>query len=301
MFSKILICSDGSEGALTAARMGARIAQKFHSEALLLHTYDLAVAAYPTFVAGVWELALSPEGMDSYAAEARLALETHTGKIFQEAGVKYEALIERGHPVEIITRLAAERKMDLIVIGSRGLNGLESFLIGSISEGVLHHAHCPVLIVRGAHAPQQAPPLQNILLASDGSEGAGQAASAALEIAQKFKASLSVLNAQDASLFDFGLSPYLPVDSETPTACAEKLLAKITKEVTEQAIEAGVPRSFHQETGNPAEIIVGFANRTEADLIVIGSRGLGTFKSLMLGSVSNRVARHSHRSVLVTR
>ena len=71
MFSKILLCSDGSEGALTAARLGAQIAQKFHSDVLLLHTYDLAIAAYPTFAAGVWELPVSEEGMDSYAEEAR--------------------------------------------------------------------------------------------------------------------------------------------------------------------------------------------------------------------------------------
>ena len=301
MFGKILVCSDGSEGAMTAARMGAQIAQKFHSDVLLLHTYELAAAAYPAFVVGIWELAVSPEGVDSYAQDARVALEAHTGKVFRDAGVAYAALIERGHPVEVITRLAAEREADLIVIGSRGLSGAEAFLIGSVSEGVLHHAHCPVLIVRGAHTPQQAPEWKRIMLASDGSEGACQATAAALEIAQKFHASLSVLNVTDTPSFSYGLSPYLPADSETASTGAAHLLAKITKEVGAESTATGVHRSFHQETGYPAEIIVGFANRNDASLIVIGSRGLGTFKSLVLGSVSNRVARHSHRSVLVTR
>jgi nucleotide-binding universal stress UspA family protein len=301
MFRKVLICSDGSEGALTAARMGAQVAQKFHSDVLLLHTYDLAVAAYPTFEAGVWQLPVMEEGMDSYAEEARLALEEHTGQILKDAGVNYETLLERGHPVETITRLAEQHKADLIVLGSRGLNNVESFLMGCTSEGVLHHAHCPVLIVRGGHAPQQAPELQRILLASDGSEGACQAAAVALQIAQKFAASLSVLNVLDASSLSYKLSPYLPADHETPDSCAEKLLAQITNNVSKDAIQAGVPRSFHQEKGTPAEIIVAFANRTDASLIVIGCRGMGTFKSLLLGSVSNRVAHHSPRSVLVTR
>ena len=301
MFSKIMVCADGSEGAVTAARMGALIAQKFHSDVLLLHTYDLAAAAYPAFVAGIWELAVSPEETDSYAQKARLALEAHTGKILQEAGVPYETLIERGHPMEVITRLAQERKVDLIAIGSQGLSGVEAFLIGSVSEGVLHHAHCPVLIVRGPHVPLQAPALERILLASDGSEGAAQATVVALEIAQKFAASLSVLNVTEAPWLSYGFSPYLPADNETSYNGAARLLGKITEDVSKEAIEAGVPRSFHQETGYPAETIVGFANRTDASLIVIGSRGLGTFKSLVLGSVSNRVARHSHRSVLVTR
>lgn len=301
MFSKILLCSDGSEGALTAARMGAQIAQKFHSDALLIHTYDLAVAAYPTFEAGMWELPVIQAGMDSYAAEARNALEEHTGKIFQEAGVPYESLLERGHPVEAITRVAKQREADLIVMGSRGLSAAPSFLMGSISEGVLHHAHCPVLIVRGDHAPQQAPEWQRILLASDGSQGACQATSAALDIAQKFAASVSVLNVLDAASLSYRLSPYLPTDDDNPRISAEHLLAKITRDVSMDAIQAGVSRSFHQETGNPAEIIVGYANRHDAGLIVVGCRGMGTFQSLLLGSVSNRVAHYSRRSVLVTR
>ena len=301
MFRKILVCSDDSEGALTAARMGAQIARKFHSDVLLLHTYDLTVAVYPLFEAGVWQLPVRQEQMDFYLEEARVTLAAHTGKILQEAGVPYVSLIERGHPVEVITRLAAEREMDLIVIGSRGLSGVEAFLLGSVSEGVLHHAHCPVLLVRGVHALQEAPEWKRILLASDGSEGACQAAGAALEIAQKFAASLDVLNVQDASSLSYRLLPFLPVDSATPTVYAAKLLAKITRDVSEQAIEAGVRCSFHQETGYPAEIIVDFANRCDASLIVIGSRGMGTFKSLVLGSVSNRVARHSRCSVLVTR
>ena len=301
MFKKIMICSDGSEGALTAAQLGAQIAQKFQSDVLLIHTYDLAVAAYPTFEAGIWNLPITEQGMDSYAAEARLALEEHTGQILKDANVSYETRIERGHPVETITRLAQQVNADLIVLGSRGQSDVLAFLMGSVSEGVLHHAHCPVLIVRDGNARGQAQELPRILLASDGSAGACQATTVALEIARKFAASLSVLNVLDASSIAYRLSPYLPSDNENPHTNAERLLTKITNDVSKAAIQAGVPRSFHQETGNPAEIIVRFANRTDTSLIVIGCRGRGTFEALLLGSVSNHVAHYAHRSVLVTR
>lgn len=296
MFSKILVCSDGSEGALTAARMGVQIAQKFGSKALLLHVYDLDVSAY-----GVWELAIPVEGIATYTEKVRRSLEEHTGRIFRDAGIPYETMLEHGHPVQAITHLAARRQVDLIVIGSRGLSDVPAFLLGSISEEVLHHAHCPVLIVRGDNALQQAPAWQRILLASDGSAGALQATDMALEIAQKFGASLSVLNVLDATSLAYKLSPYVPDDNDNPRLRAEHLLAKITNEVSQKAIALGVSRSFHQETGTPAETIVGYADCHDDDLIVIGCRGLGTFKSLLLGSVSNRVAQHSRRSVLVTR
>lgn len=301
MFSKILICSDGSEGALTAARAGARIAQKFGSAVLLVYAYDPAIVAYPAFGGGGWEFAPGQDGIDCEAEETRHNIEEHTGRILREAGLNYATLLECGQAVEAITRVARQQKADLIVLGGRGLSDVQAILMGSVSEGVLHHAHCPVLIVRGDHAPQQAPEWQQVLLASDGSEGADQAAGFAVGIAQKFAASLRVLNVLDGSSLPHGLSPYVAGDTETPYTRAEHLLARITEDVSKAAVAAGVSRSFHQETGHPAEIIVHFTERLNLDLIVLGCRGRGALASLLLGSVSNSVAHQSHRSVLVTR
>ena len=295
MFHKILVCSDGSEGALAAARMSAQIAQRFDSAVLLIHP----------FAGRDWEFAVSREGLDAYAAEARRELEEHTGRIFREAGVKYEALLEYGHPAEAITRVAQQHQTDLIVIG--GPTDMPSFLMDSVSEQVLHQAHCPVLIVRADQEPQKAREWQRLLLASDGSEGSCQATVTAVRIAQHFAAVLCVLNVLDASAFSFSLAPCLNANSENPYSRAEKilaaenLLAKITRDVSTAAVEAGVSCSFHQETGYAAETITGFADRDDTDLIVIGCRGQGTFTSLLPGIVSDRVAHLSRHSVLVTR
>ena len=71
-----------------------------------------------------------------------------TGAVFEKAGIPYRSRRELGHPVDRIVRTADDEQADLIVMGSRGIGGFERLLLGSVSEGVLRHAHCPVLTVR---------------------------------------------------------------------------------------------------------------------------------------------------------
>jgi nucleotide-binding universal stress UspA family protein len=297
MFSKILLCSDGSPGAMTAVRMGAQIAQKFHSTTLLLHSHDPANALYPAVGSRGWEFVAGSQKFDFDYEETQRDVTEQSGKILREGGLKYETVLECRHPVEAITSVAKQDAADLIVMGGRGTSVVPSFLLGSVSEGVLHHAHCPVLIVRG----DASAPLQRILLASDGSEDACQATAIAIAMAHNFGASLRVLNVLDASSLSSSLSPYPCSDSDTPYARAERLLAEITAKVSAAAVGTGITCSFHQETGNPADLIVAFADLQETDLIVLGCRGRGALASLLLGSVSNSVAHNAYCSVLVTR
>ncbi len=300
MFSKILLCADGSEPALNAAYAAAEIARQFGSHVALVSVFDPPVITNPYIGFTEAPLLTAIDG-DCFAEETHRAIERDTGKILEDSVIAYTCRRELGHPVDRIVSTAQDMQTDLIILGSRGLRGFERLLLGSVSEGVLRHAHCPVLIVRSNHALPQAPQWQRVLLASDGSEGAAQATAAALEIAQKFAASLSILNVLDATSLCYRLSPYVPTGDDDPRILAEHLLAKVTKDVNMDANHAGVPRSFHQETGNPAETIVSYANRNDASLIVVGCRGMGTFESLLLGSVSNHVAHYSRCSVLVTR
>jgi nucleotide-binding universal stress UspA family protein len=147
MFSKILVCSDGSDKAIAAAAVAAEIASKFGAQLILLTVYDPSVipAATIGIPGGPLQTAVSA---GCYAETTQSGVEKDTGKVFEEAGVNYTIRRELGHPVDRIIRTAQDEQVDLIVMGSRGLGGFERLLLGSVSEGVLRHSHSPVLVVR---------------------------------------------------------------------------------------------------------------------------------------------------------
>ena len=147
MFSKILVCTDGSAKAISAAHVAAEIAGKFGSKVVVLSVFDPSMipAATVGIPGGPLETAVDS---GRYADEIETAIEHDTGKVFDRAGVPYTSRRELGHPVDRIVSAAHDENADLIVLGSRGIGGFERLVLGSVSEGVLRHAHCPVLAVR---------------------------------------------------------------------------------------------------------------------------------------------------------
>ena len=146
MFQKILLCSDGSDHALKAAAAAGSLARKFDAKVTVLHVLNLPVALSPALDAAGFTI--SPAEVDKYAAEVKDSVSRRTGRILEESAIAYETRHEVGHPGEVIPRLADEEGFNLIVMGTRGLSGIKSFLLGSVSDRVAHHAHCPVLFVR---------------------------------------------------------------------------------------------------------------------------------------------------------
>ena len=146
MFDKILLATDGSDGALHAAGQAAEIARKFNSKVTV--TYVVQPPMPVTTIADMPGVSIDPTYVSRYMEETGNAVSRRTGKVLEEAGVNYDVRVEMGHPAESIINVATEGRYNLIVIGSRGLSGIKSFFLGSVSDRVAHLAHCPVLIVR---------------------------------------------------------------------------------------------------------------------------------------------------------
>jgi len=149
--AKILLAIDGSEEAALAARIAADIAQKTGSELHVVHAR--LMLPWTGYSAGT----LTGGAVDAEDARERVArwLEDQVDWIEAEGGNVAQAHLRLGRPeegiitvAEEIVSLAEEIGAGLIVVGSRGLGGIRRALIGSVSDSVVRHAHCPVLVVR---------------------------------------------------------------------------------------------------------------------------------------------------------
>jgi nucleotide-binding universal stress UspA family protein len=150
----ILLATDGSREAELATRTAAELTAKTGSELHLVHVFGIA-PWYP-----VYPEVTTPEGVtqeDPMLEEelkqtsehgAREILDTEVEKVRSAGGTVAQAhLREGGVPHEIVA-LAEELEAGLIVVGSRGHGGIRRALMGSVSDSVVRHAHCPVLVVR---------------------------------------------------------------------------------------------------------------------------------------------------------
>ncbi len=144
MFKTILICSDGSEHALNAAQKAVTMAKEQDACVLLLHVESTSTQQF----AVPWQLEIGVADTGSKLTKQQKANLDKTLEFCQKTGVRYQCRHECGHAANQIVRVAEEESVDLIVLGSRGLSPLKALLLGSVSDHVVHHARCSVLIVR---------------------------------------------------------------------------------------------------------------------------------------------------------
>jgi len=295
MFHKIILGSDGSEGARNAALLASEFAKRFESQVVVVNAFDISFAAAGDI--GPWSLSVTPQIMQECMEGERAAAENAVKPLLETLQPSYQMLQELGHPVDAILSVAQREQADLIVVGSRGLSGLKEIFLGSVSHGILHHAHCPVLVERGEPRP-----IRRILLASDSSASAWKAAEAACELGTGFNACLTVLMVHEpvGRARKSAGEPH-PVRTPEELQEYERRRPSLEAGMEESAKETGATFQICQEEGHPGETIVRFAAEKEYDLIVMGSRGLGKFERLLLGSVSNYVAHHASCPVLIVR
>ena len=136
--TKVLLATDASEEARLAATTAAELADGTNSELHVVHVFEPT----PTF------LAQTEEEPAELRREARRSLDEEVRAVEEAGGTVEEAHLRQGRAEEEIIELAESLGVGLIVMGSRGRGRLRRALMGSVSESVVRHAHCPVTIVR---------------------------------------------------------------------------------------------------------------------------------------------------------
>ena len=139
MFSRILVAVDGSESAKRALEEAIFLAQKCNSKLDIIHVID--DSSYGGDSANTFELL---EGLKS---RGRRLLERCQSQAATN-NVQTETLLKLGDPAQVIIEIANKNDYDLIMMGSRGLSAFKELLLGSVSFKVMHHARCPVMVVR---------------------------------------------------------------------------------------------------------------------------------------------------------
>lgn len=134
---------------------------------------------------------------------------------------------------------------------------------------------------------------KHILCAVDGSDHARKAAEVASELAEKFGAALTFLTVTKELKVTEEIKRFMQVEHLTgsPQYVLDEMTERVLDEAKEMARRHGIKTPKTEvKTGNPARAIITFAERSKADAIVMGSRGLGDIEGLLLGSVSHKVS-----------
>jgi nucleotide-binding universal stress UspA family protein len=228
-------------------------------------------------------------------AQAADLVTNQVNSVLGSGGDEVQVVVESGAPEEEIVRIAEADGASLIVVGAKPREGAR-LLLGHVAERVVRYAHASVLVARPGRATGK------LLVTTDFTEGSLPALAVAGEIARTTGAAATLLHVQKppSTALPSALMPlgdtWMP-PSKSALEELEKLGVRTLEGFAKQHAFAG----FEQLEGDPADVILERARALDVEMIVMGSRGRRGLARLVLGSVAEKVIRHSDVSVLVAR
>lgn len=280
MFDTIIVGHDGRAGGADALALGRLLARAVGADLVAAHVYDIGATAPPPTYARWGELARD---------NARAALSDALG---DAADVRPE-LVQSPSPARGLHEIAERERADLIVVGSSHHAGIGRVLAGSVGERVLHGSPCGIAVAPNGYSEQDAK-LETIGVGFDGMPESEAALARAAAFAQASEARLKLL-----SLVEL---PDVPRESKGEVRAGEGGLARAREEHMSAELARGmelVPEGVKAS----GELVEGstdaLAQRDEVDVLVVGSRGYGPLKRVLLGSVATHLIRTAGRPVIV--
>jgi nucleotide-binding universal stress UspA family protein len=286
MPEKVLLATDGSKEAAVAARAAVDVCEGAGAELHVVHVwFSVPTARIRPFM----RAELKRRGNE--------LLEEGVKRVEGSGGRLTEAHLVEGRAADEILDLAERIGADLVVIGSRGLGPVARIALGSVSEAVIHHSSCPVLVLRG---PEDAWPPERVIFGDDGSEAARTAGELGASLCGRHGARALLLHAYPRS------PPEVDAEGrESEPRIVDDELRRAEKALLERSRELEGRLGSRPKTrlvvGDAAACLLEAAaeDAPERTLVAVGSRGTGAIGRMRLGSVSTKVVHAARGPVLV--
>jgi nucleotide-binding universal stress UspA family protein len=289
---RVLLATDFSRHAEKARDLLRGLSLPAGSLVRVVHAIEPTVSVAPFAPESMFDLTAGVE------KQIRVELEEFV-RPFRGTDPRVDTALPVGRAADVIVAEAERMGADLVVVGSRGRGGLASMLLGSVSAEVVDRAPSPVLVARGAT-------LTRIVLAEDGSESAREG--------RRLLARWAIFRGLDVQVVSVvhvtrplhsGVAPTMLDEArqaETETLAETRSRhERLAHESAEELKQAGLHAEAELRTGDVAAEIIAAAQRSKADLVVIGSRGRSGVTRVVLGSVARHVLTHVDCSVLIVR
>lgn len=284
----IVVGVDDSSAAEAAVEWAARDAELRCTSLTLVH------AISPNLT--TWHEEPLPPGLAQRQKE-------HGRRLLENAVRVAEKSCRRGGPTDInakvlpfaavSTMIELSNEAEMVATGAYGNTNWSGRLLGSVSSGLLRHAHCPVAIIHTAQPIEPYREQAPVLVGIDGSAAAESAAALAFDEASRRNVALIALHAWS----DTDISHWPDLRWPTAQAMADKVLCEHLTPWQEQYPGVNVRRIVARD--QPAHTLLNYA--AEAQLLVVGNRGRGGFGGMTVGSVSEAVAVLARTPVIVAR
>ncbi|AHM56908.1 putative universal stress protein family [Peptoclostridium acidaminophilum DSM 3953] len=141
---KILVPVDGSEANKKAIEFAAEMAKKFPAQVLLMHVIELNMPSALQVEYSYVQYSYTDEDLKNLKDISRKILDNAKEML---EGVEVSTFSYVGYPVDEILRVSEEEDVDMIVMASRGMSGIKKYLMGSVTNNVVHHSKKPVLVI----------------------------------------------------------------------------------------------------------------------------------------------------------
>jgi nucleotide-binding universal stress UspA family protein len=277
----VVVGYDGSDGANAAAAFGMWLAGKTGCETTLVHAGPAPEAAHSA--------ELLAEHVLAHEREWRRQLENL--REYAPEAAALQCRIVRGSPAGALIAAAVEVGADLILTGSHGVGQVRRALLGSVSTQVIAHAPCSVIVFREAGV-KPASHARTIVVGVDGSSSSRQALERAEALARPLGARLLLVHAYD---------PHIPLAVMTTETLRNELMRHGRTVLDEARDAVAVPAETSLVEGQARDELAAACERHAPALLAVGSRGLGGFRGLLVGSTSQWLANHAPCPVLIAR